>query len=220
MKCVKWTLLATMLTLMPACCLTAQDYEPADSASAFMTVGTRPGYGHLLPCHIAMPGAFPGSGLYDWDLHRGMNLQVETGVRVGWGRHNPWRGASFFTNLGGMYALPLSKDGRWTAAMGGYFSSFRFLGQRDNTFGLMGAMDYSINQRLSIFGFLAHDFGVVGASAMTRPPVPLLETPATTIGAGINCKLTEKTAFSVSLSFTRESHGQPEPWRPHTFYKE
>ena len=43
-----------------------------------------------------------GYGMGGWDLHQGLNAQVGAGVRVGWGKHNPWRGASFFTDIAAM----------------------------------------------------------------------------------------------------------------------
>lgn len=135
-----------------------------------------------------------------WDLHSGLNAQVGAGVSVGFGKHNPWRGASFFTDMAALYAMPLSKDGKWTAAAGGYFSNYRLWGRQVNTFGLLGMVDYRINERLNVGAFLMHDFGVLGGHRFgaTLP----FESPSTTFGADLGIRLTEKAALSLGISFT------------------
>jgi hypothetical protein len=147
-----------------------------------------------------------------WDLHPGLNAQVGAGVRVGWGKHNPWRGASFFSNAALLYATPLSSDGRWTGAVGGYHSNYRLWGRQVNTLGIMGMVDYRINDRLNVGGFLMHDFGVVGgARGMGRPMLPF-ESPSTTLGADLGIRLTQNAALSVGISFTRyEDSFMPPP---------
>ena len=164
-----------------------------------------PGYGWYVP------GVGPGYGLpFSGPLHYGLNGQVGAGVRVGWGRHNPWRGASFFTDLGALYALPLSKDGRWTAALGGYYSNYRMWGEPVNRLGVTGMLDCRLNERLNLTGFVAHDFGAVGSR---RPGAPLWWPcdygllgygPATIVGADLGIRVTEKFALSIGISMTHQ----------------
>ncbi len=151
-------------------------------------------------------------GLGEWNLHEGLNAQLSTGIRVGWGRYNPWRGASFFTGMAAMYALPVSKDGKWTVAVGGYYSNFRLWGSQVNTVGVMGMMDYQINERLNVTGFLTHDFGVLGGHRMGAPYLPFLEDPNTTIGANLGIRISPKAALSVGVSFTTSQS----PYSPHS----
>ena len=167
-----------------------------------------------------------GYGLHNgmmlsYPLHYGFNAEVEAGVRVGWGRHNPWRGASFFTNLAALYAMPLSKDGRWTAAIGGFYGNDRIWGQRVNSLGLMGMVDYRINERLNLTGFVAHDFGIQNVRmpgmyglyglnyGLWGPGCGLGLGPATTVGADLGIKVTEKFALSFGISFTRQQYDFP-----------
>ena len=165
---------------------------------------------------------WPGSGLSGFGpLHYGLNAEVGAGVRVGWGRHNPWRGTSFFTDMAALYALPVSKDGRWTAALGGYYSNYRMWGEPVNRLGLMGLVDYRINDRLNLTGFVAHDFGAGGSRHLHGPGLwaagcdPWLMGyglgygPATTVGADLGIQLTEKMALSIGVSMTRQQSDFP-----------
>jgi len=151
-------------------------------------------------------------------LHYGLNGNVEAGVRVGWGRHNPWKGASFFTNLAGLYAMPLSKDGRWTAAIGGYYSNYRLWGEPINSLGLTALVDYRINEKLNLTGFVAHDFGDMGSKRFPYYGFyglyPLDYTyytgcPSTTVGADLGIQVSEKLALSIGISVTRQQMESP-----------
>lgn len=185
---------------------------PADTLTTF------------LPWHYGTWGLGYGlrNGLMlSYPLHYGFNAEVEAGVRVGWGRYNPWRGASFFTNLAALYALPISKDGRWTAAIGGFYGNDRIWGQRVNSLGLMAMTDFRINERLNLTGFVAHDFGIQnarmpGVYSLYAPNFGLWGPgygwgygPATTVGADLGIKVTEKFALSIGVGFTRQQYDFP-----------
>lgn len=148
-------------------------------------------------------------------LHYGLNAELGAGVRVGWGRNNPWRGASFFTDIGALYAQPISKDGRWTAAVGGYYSNYRLWGEPVNRIGLMGMVDYRINEKLNLAGFAVHDFGALGGCRQGAPflwPTNygiLGYGPATTVGADLGIRVSEKFALNVGISMTRQQSDFP-----------
>lgn len=220
MNSVVRRIFSLVITLSPLICLSAQEGAERDSVLINTPIHAdisqtwypiRHTYGTLF---------HPGMAFGTWDLHEGMNLQLETGVRVGWGKHNPWRGASFFSNVGAMYAMPLSKDGRWTAALGGYYSNFRLWHQQMNTIGVMGMVDYTINDRLDIAGFVTHDFGVIGGLSHRTPLLPFLENPSTTIGAEFGIKVSDNASMRISFSMTKEHNGQPMYGGPVKTYKE
>ncbi len=150
-----------------------------------------------------------------WPLHEGLNAQVGAGVRVGWGKHSPWRGASFFSDAALLYAAPLSDDGRWTGAVGGYHSNYRLWGRQVNTLGLMGMVDYRINDRLDVSGFLMHDFGIVGGQNGQHAPLLPFESPSTTLGANLGIRLSPNAALNLGISFTHyDTPFQPLPPPP------
>lgn len=152
-----------------------------------------------VPMRMSTPWMGPSWGM--WNLHQGMNGQLSAGVNVGFGKNNPWRGASFFTSMAGLYALPVSKNGRWTGAVGGYYTNYRLYGQQVNSVGLMGLVDYQINDKMSATGFVMHDFGLVGNHGPLASPLMMgLENPSTTFGAALNMKLSEKVNMSVGVS--------------------
>ncbi len=188
----------TLLTVAPS--LAARPFAISPSTTFFAPYGS------------AMLGA--------WDLHEGLNAQIGAGVRVGWGKHSPWRGASFFTDVAGLYAFPVSQDGRWTAAVGGYYSNFKLWGSQVNSLGVMGMVDYRVNDRLNVGGFVMHDFGVMGGDRGWGPTLPY-ERPSTTVGADVGVRLTEKTSLNVGLSFTtsQEPFGPLVPPRPRIEHK-
>lgn len=158
-------------------------------------------------------------GVAPLTLHQGLNAEVGLGVRVGFGKRNPWKGASFFTTLTALYAMPLSKDGRWTAAVGGYYDNYRLWNSRVNQLGLMGLVDYRLNERLNLSAFLMHDFGLedgmFSARSSSAPsllcmnpcyPYMALGMPVTTIGANLGIKLSETAAISIGISVSRQQN--------------
>ncbi len=155
-----------------------------------------------------------GYGMGGWDLHQGLNAQIGAGVRVGWGRNNPWRGASFFTDIAAMYCLPLSQDGKWSAAVGGYFSNYRLWGRQVNSVGVCGLVDYRFNDRVNLSGFVMHDFGAIGGHQAGAPLMPFLDQPRTTVGAQLGINASEKLRVEIGLSFTRENGSFPYPADP------
>ncbi len=182
-------------------------WQPAGSMpfSPYRGLAGLPGWGYLPGCGMPFYGP----------LHYGLNAEVGAGVRVGWGKHNPWRGASFFTDLGALYAMPLSRDGRWTAALGGYYSNYRMWGEPVNRLGLTAMVDCRLNERLNLTGFVAHDFGALGGR---RPGMPLYWPcdyglpgygPATTVGADLGIRVTEKFALSIGISMTHQQSDFP-----------
>lgn len=161
----------------------------------------------LDPSRVPVTMPWIGSmGLSTWDMHQGFNGQISAGVNVGFGKHNPWKGASFFTSLAGLYVLPTSKNGRWTGALGGYYSNFRMFGQQVNTVGVIGLADYQINDRMSVTGFLMHDFGVLDGQKGMFMPMLGLNNPSTTIGGEFNMRLGEKASMSIGISVTNQQH--------------
>lgn len=178
---------------------------------------------YFLPTTLTFPAYY---GVNTLLLHPGLNAEVGMGVRIGFGRNNPWKGASFFSTLTALYAVPLSKDGRWTAAFGGYYDNYRLWNSRVNQFGVMGVVGCQLNERLNLSAFLMHDFGLGndmfyspsrsrrGMWHMTPGCVGLTcGAPVTTVGANLGIKLSEKAAVSIGVSVSRQQ--DPIRYEPH-----
>ena len=176
--------------------------------------GTSPTYTPCLNDTAVTSMPWMGYAWGGWDLHQGLNAQIGAGVRVGWGRGNPWRGASFFTDIAAMYCLPLSQDGKWSAAVGGYFSNYRLWGRQVNSVGVCGLVDYRFNDRVNLSGFVMHDFGAIGGHQAGAPQMPFLDQPRTTVGAQLGINASEKLRVEIGLSFTRENGTPPYPADP------
>lgn len=194
-----------------------QAQETVAGAADSIVISTGQMFNPMLPQNIRFAPLWSHHGLMGgWDLHEGFNANVDMGVRVGWGKYNPWKGASFFTHFNAMYVQPLSKDRRWNAAVGGYYSNFKMWGDRKNSVGIMGLVDYQINERMNAGVFITHDFGLLGDDRLAFTPMPWLGSPSTTIGADWGIKASDKVRFNVSVSYTRfhDNFLMPQPVLP------
>ena len=65
-------------------------------------------------------GLYPmmGWGLWDWNLHEGLNVSLGTSVFSQFGRH-AYHGVGFTQNVAAMYAVPLTS--KLSLAVGGYY---------------------------------------------------------------------------------------------------
>ena len=138
---------STYILLTLTCGVTAVAQEEVIADSVVITTPVLTSLSQDEANHVCGMGDFllPGRLIQDWSLHAGLNLQMEAGVRVGWGKGNPFGGASFFIKGGAMYAMPLSRDVRLTAAAGGYFSNYRLYVYHISTLVLISIVYYFFN---------------------------------------------------------------------------
>lgn len=140
-----------------------------------------------------------------WMVHEGLNAQVDAGVAVGWGKGNPFRGGSFFTDVSLLYTLPLGK--RWTVAAGGTLSRFKMWSNNMVAGSVQGSASYQFNDRLTgtVYGawhkMLTPMEGRSGA-------YPFLDR-CTEIGAGLSYKFNNDVQLSVTMY---EVVGGRHPW--------
>lgn len=168
----------------------------------------RPSYAYGLPtlCPVYHAGGYGPHYMDMWDVHEGLNASVNMGVSVGFGKHNPWRGAHFFTDIAALYAHPIND--RLTLAVGGNYCTFTGWGRGHSSVGLFGLANYRINERLDVTGFVEHDFGqLTRVHPFTSPMPPFFNGPSTTVGADLGIKVGEKTKINLGVSFTREQSG-------------
>jgi len=142
-----------------------------------------------------------------WNLHEGFNAQLDLGVMVGFGRNNPFRGGSFFYNISLAYAKPLSP--RWTVALGGTLSRFRFF--NENTFAENAFLlaNYQFNEHWDTTIYTSYNHMPEGMSMFTWG-APFEQSIR--IGGELTYKL-KKTSFSIGISHDIPV-GNDRPWIP------
>lgn len=197
-------LLLILIVIVSSSVAMAQDVEseasmPADSAD--VSLQSVPIYAETPLLTIIQPWRYWG-GWSSWDIHDGLNMQVDMGVIVGWGKRNPMRGASFFTDASLLYAKRLGS--RWTFAVGGSFDRYRLWGETVNDVSIDALASYRINDRLFATGYVHHSFADDKQVPFLYPynyyamgdAVP----GSTVVGAQLDWKINRSTSFQIGVS--------------------
>ena len=131
-----------------------------------------------------------------WNIHEGLNAQIGAGVTIGWGKNNPFRGGSFFTDVSLLYAKPLSD--RWTMAVGTTFSRFRFFDDTMLLGSVYGMANYQFNERLSgtIYGSYTSPFG----SSSSFSKYSALSERCAEVGAELNYRFNNDIMLGIGFS--------------------
>lgn len=165
---------------------------------------------YFKPTLFSISSPWRNFGYSHWDIHQGFNASLDMGVMVGFGKYNPFKGASFFQNISGLYALPIGK--RWTLAAGGELERYRIFNKYVNNLTVEGMAAYRLNERMTLTGFASHTFGK-GGSPFYYPTMPYLMDNRTTFGADFGMKVTENFSFHVAVSMNNGDWGTPPQYR-------
>ena len=151
-------------------------------------------------------------GWYDWQLHKGLNVQLGASVFGFFGNHAP-SGAGFQQNVTAMYAQPVND--KLSFAVGGYLNSIQWNSASYTNSGLSGVLSYKFNDRweASIYGH---------KSLMNNQFVPLplyyMSMMGDCVGAAVKYNVTP--SFYVQLSVDRRNYPlqnwfghDSNPWR-------
>ena len=141
-----------------------------------------------------------------WDIHEGLNAQIGAGVMVGFGKHNPFKGASFFSNVSLVYAKAL--DEHWTLAMGGTLSRFKFF--NDNVFAgdIYALANYRFDDHWSASIYASYNHMPRG---MGMYDFTTFNENCARIGGEVTYRFNEKFSMSVGLS-QEIPVGNNRPW--------
>lgn len=155
-----------------------------------------------------MPTSPFGWGM-PWDMHEGFNAQLGLGVMVGFGKNNPFKGASFFTDLSLSYVKPLSN--RWTLALGGTLSMFKFFNNNVFAGSAFAIANYKFDEHWSAsiyasYNHMPEGFGMYNFSTFSDK--------CARIGGEVTYKFNEKFAVSVGLSHEIPVGNETRPWQP------
>lgn len=137
-----------------------------------------------------------------WDIHSGMNVMLNAGVTIGFGRNNPFRNGAFFTNASAIYAKQVSD--RWTIGLGGYLSRFSMSHDSYTDFGLQALASYKINDRMNATFYGLHSFAPQDDGFFSYSP---FGQASTTIGAQLDVKVNDVVSFQVGVSRTYMNGG-------------
>lgn len=150
-----------------------------------------------------------GAGM--WDLHEGLNGEIGAGVTVGWGKNNPFKGASFFTDVSLMYVKPISD--KWTVAIGGTVSRFRFFNENQVMGSVTAMANYQFNEHLSATIFGAYHDNFSGTNTFNCFS-PFLERCAE-VGANFSYKFNNDVTVGIGFSeYIPVNTNNVRPWLP------
>jgi len=82
-------------------------------------------------------------GYDNWDLHKGLNMNLGASIFAGFGDYAP-SGAGFAQNFSGMYALSLTP--KLSLAFGGYFTNADWGGINFRDVGINAVLGYQFNE--------------------------------------------------------------------------
>ncbi len=122
--------------------------EDADSSLYRLNLPTYNTYGHvehigLYPMHLG--------GLYDWELHEGLNVSLGASVFAQFGKHAR-RGVGFSQNMSAIYAVPLTD--KLSLSLGGYLSNTNWQSSSFRSAGLTASLGYRFDEHWEGFLFV------------------------------------------------------------------
>lgn len=149
-----------------------------------------------------------------WDLHEGLNAQIGAGVMVGFGKYNPFKGTSFFTDVSMAYAKQL--DSHWSVALGGTLSHFKMWNKNEWAGDLFGIANYKFDEHWSAsiyasYNHMPHGIGMYGLYA----PFDMMyfNQNFARIGGEVTYHFNNNCSISVGISSDITVGGQ-RPWLP------
>lgn len=131
-------------------------------------------------------------GLYSWDLHEGLNVNIGASVFASFGKHAP-HGAGFLQNIAAMYAVPLTD--RLSIAVGGYLNNMYWDSRQFRDGGLNAVLGYKFDEHWE--AYLYGQKSILNKRRMPVPPVYLNDI-GDRIGAAV--KYNFSPSFSIQVS--------------------
>ena len=134
------------------------------------------------------------SGMGNWTLHEGLNMNLGTSVFGSWGG-SKYLGTGFTQDISMMYAMPLSS--KLSLAVGGYFSNMFFAHDSYRSAGLSGVLSYRFNDHWEAY--------VYGQKSLveTSRQIPLwgMGNYGDRIGAGVIYHVDPTLSFEVNVEY-------------------
>ena len=148
------------------------------------------------------PMSYGLMGYHDWDLHRGLNVNLGASVFTGFGKYAP-SGAGFSQNVSGMYALPFND--KLSLAIGGYFLNADWGGRNLRDAGLSAVLGYKFNDHWEAY--------LYGQKSLMRPKVPFpyynMMDLGDRLGAALKYNFSPSFYIQLSVEGRRQSYALP-----------
>lgn len=134
----------------------------------------------------------PGLGWNNWELHKGLNMNIGASVFAQFGKHAR-HGAGFSQNISAMYAMPLS--GKLSVAAGGYLNNTYWGHDTYRDAGLSAVLGYRFDDHWE-----AYLYGQKSLVSSNYIPYSLYDMSALGDRVGAAVKYNFNKNFSVTLS--------------------
>lgn len=137
------------------------------------------------------------AGLYNWQLHEGLNVNVGLSVACSFGKGSSY-GTAFSQNVAAMYAVKLNP--KLSLALGGYFSNVYYGRSSSRDGGINAVMGYKFNDHWEAY--------LYGQKSIAKRKMPLFLYDINGLGdrIGAAVKYNFSPNFSVQLSVEERKH--------------
>lgn len=185
--------------------LTHTDFNSQYQPHTSVTATAAPDSLHLPPLNRygnARLCSYPSDlfGLYDWNLHSGLNMNIGVSVFATFGKHAP-KSIGFGNNISAMYATALTS--RLSLAVGGYFSNTYWAAYSYRNAGVSAVLAYKFDEHWEAY--------LYGQKSLTdtRMPMPLydMDNIGDRIGAAVRYNFSP--SFSIQMSVSRSENREP-----------
>lgn len=144
-------------------------------------------------------------GWYSWDLHRGLNINLNASVFATLG-NGACKGVGFGQNISAMYAMPLT--GKMSLAVGGYFNNVTWAHRSYRDAGLNAVLGYRFDEHWEAY--------VYGQKSLVDRPLPMplydMGRLGDRIGAAVRYNFNPSMSIQVSVEYGNERHAMPRMW--------
>lgn len=132
-------------------------------------------------------------GMYDWELHKGLNVNIGASVFAMFGKNAP-HGVGFGQNLAAMYAVPVTD--KLSFAVGGYLNNVYWAHSSYRDAGINAVLGYKFNDHWE--AYLYGQKSVMNK----RMPLPLydMNNLGDRIGAAVRYNFNPNFSIQVSVS--------------------
>lgn len=130
-------------------------------------------------------------GAYNWDLHKGLNVNLGASVFASFGK-GAWRGSGFGQNIAAMYAIPVNN--KLSIAVGGYLNHLYWTNDSYMDAGLNAVIGYKFDEHWEGY--------IYGQKSLSnkRMPYPLYDIGNIGDRIGAAVKYNFSPSFSIQVA--------------------